>query len=282
MSRERVRLRRLAGGARSGIVGFGRFLANPRVTTDRLIEGWSAATTEAGAGRHVLAIQDTGEINFATTPEYRRGLGEIGKGVGRGAMAWRVVDWHRMRWTIEQFFRTLKQQGLQREDSQLERAERLVKLTAIAARAACVIMQLVHARDGRSAQDAAIAFTPPKSTRFKPCCPHWREKPPCRRIPTRPNLSLGPPGSSPNSAAGTAIQNPNPQDPSSSDTDCSASGPSPMDGRFEMCESPSRGGEREIRATLRTTHAARVSRRIAASPRPLTSLRRFSTFRELS
>ncbi|MER8961252.1 IS4 family transposase, partial [Mesorhizobium sp. M0701] len=75
------------------------------------------------------------------------------------AMAWRMVDWYRMRWTIEQFFRTLKQQGLQLEDSQLETAERLVKLTAIAARAACVVMQLVQARDGRSAQHAAIAFT---------------------------------------------------------------------------------------------------------------------------
>jgi hypothetical protein len=86
VSRESVCLRRLAGGARSGIVGFGRFLANARVTTDRLIEGWSAATAEASAGRHVLAIQDTSEINFATTPDHRRGLGEIGKGVGRGVL----------------------------------------------------------------------------------------------------------------------------------------------------------------------------------------------------
>jgi len=31
------------------------------------------------------------------------------------AMAWRVVGWYRQRWTIEQFFRTLKQQGLQLE-----------------------------------------------------------------------------------------------------------------------------------------------------------------------
>jgi hypothetical protein len=38
------------------------------------------------------------------------------------------------------------------EDSQLETAERLIKLTAIAARAACTIMQLVQARDGQSAQ----------------------------------------------------------------------------------------------------------------------------------
>jgi hypothetical protein len=35
-----------------------------------------------------------------------------------------------------------------------------MKLTAIAARAACMIMQMVHARDGRSQQDAALAFTP--------------------------------------------------------------------------------------------------------------------------
>ncbi|HUZ13982.1 MAG TPA: IS4 family transposase [Caulobacteraceae bacterium] len=341
-------MRRLAGGERSGIVGFSRFLANARVTVDKLIEGWGPAAGSACAGRHVLAIQDTSEINFTTTPARRRGLGEIGKGNGRGvllhamlgvdaetgsvlglvtgriwtrggrvevshadrrlsdkeserwlataqaakpvlqaaalvtevsdresdiyakwacvpeagfhiltrawhdrpirgggklstaplraageavvelrartgrparkarlsvgfarvevvrpkntieqglaetvsltlvevseidppegaepihwrlltthavedaAMAWRVVGWYRLRWIIEQFFRTLKQQGLQLEDSQVETAERLLKLTAIAAQAACVIMQLVQARDGRSEQDATFAFT---------------------------------------------------------------------------------------------------------------------------
>jgi hypothetical protein len=76
------------------------------------------------------------------------------------AAAWRILAWYRMRWIIEQFFRTLKQQGLQLEDSQLESAERLIKLTAIAARAAATIMQLVQARDGRSGQSAEIAFTP--------------------------------------------------------------------------------------------------------------------------
>ena len=83
-------------------------------------------------------------------------------GVEDAAMAWRVVGWYRQRWHIEQFFRTLKQQGLQLEDSQLENAGRLIKLTAIAARAACTIMQLVQARDGRSGQDASIAFSPPE------------------------------------------------------------------------------------------------------------------------
>jgi hypothetical protein len=349
VAHESVCLRRLAGGARREIVGFWRFLANPRVTIEALIEGWGVGASTACAGRHVLAIQDTSEINFATTPQRRRGLGEIGKGGGRGvllhamlgldaesgavlglvtgkiwtregrvaiphaqrllgdkeserwlstaeaakavlagaamvteisdresdiyakwvrvpadgfhiltramhdrpvegggtlstvaltaageamvelrarpdrpartarlavgyarvkvrrplntrekgmpktveltlvqvseidppqgvepilwrlltthlvedqAMAWRVVGWYRQRWPIEQFFRTIKQQGLQLEDSQLETAERLIKLTAIAARAAVTIMQMVHARDGRSQQDAAITFSP--------------------------------------------------------------------------------------------------------------------------
>lgn len=38
------------------------------------------------AGRHILAIQDTREINFTTTRERSRGLGEIGKCSGRGVL----------------------------------------------------------------------------------------------------------------------------------------------------------------------------------------------------
>src|SRR6266481_3185121 len=75
--RPSVCLRRLARGRRSQLVGFGRFLANRRVTVDRLIEGWSDQTAVAATGRHVLAIQDTSEINFRTTTKRRRGLGKI-------------------------------------------------------------------------------------------------------------------------------------------------------------------------------------------------------------
>ena len=349
VGRKSVCLRRLAGGRRREIVRFGRFLSNPRVTVERLIEGWGVQTAPACAGRHVLAIQDSSDFNFRTTAERRRGLGEIGKGVGRGlllhamlavdadmrgclglvsgrlwtrpgrrrvdhskrsladkesqrwlstaeaaksvlaaaasvtvvadresdiyaewarlpgprfhlltramhdrviaeggrlstaplepageaeidlaaragrparraklaarfgrvtlkrprgtreaglpktvpvslvevieqnpppgaepilwrlltthevtdaAMAWRVIGWYRARWIVEQLFRTLKQQGLRVEDSQLETAEGLLKLTAIAARAACTTLQLVQARDGRSNQSTEIAFTP--------------------------------------------------------------------------------------------------------------------------
>lgn len=344
-----VCLRRAAAGERAKIVRFGRFLANEKVTVARLLEGWGERTSAAVAGRHVLAIQDTSDICFRTTAGRRRGLGEIGKGGGRGvrlhammaldattggclglvagevwtrsgrvsvshakrplaekesarwigtaerarevlagaatvtvvgdreseffaawallpapgfhlltramqdrvlvgggrlssaalapggtatielpprpgrparkaaltlrfgrvrlrrpkntverglpasvevslievlerdappgsepivwrlltthaiedaAAAWRAVGWYRARWTIEQLFRTLKQQGLQLEDSQVETADRLLKLTAIAAQAACLTMQLVQARDGRSGEPASLAFTP--------------------------------------------------------------------------------------------------------------------------
>jgi hypothetical protein len=376
VGRQSVCLRRLAGGTRSGIVGFGRFLANRKVTSEALIEGWSEGLSAACAGRHVLAIQDTSELNFATTDAHDRGLGKIGKGVGRGvllhpmlavdagtggllglvtgqiwtrdglvatshakrplsqkesarwvstpqaakahlaeaamvteisdreadiyakwarvadagfhiltramhdrkikegggklssapltdggaatvklraqpgrparvaqlairyglvtlkrpddtlekdlpkflgvslvevveigapegvepilwrlltthavpdaAAAWRIVAWYRLRWIIEQFFRTLKQQGMQLEDSQLESAERLIKLTAIAAKAAATIMQLVQARDGRSEQSAEIAFTPAEIEVLTALIPQLEGKTELQRNPYPP------------------------------------------------------------------------------------------------
>ena len=341
-------LRRAAHGHRSQIVRYGRFLANQKVTLEALLAGWGEQTGLAAAGRHVLAIQDTSEINFKTTAERRRGLGEIGKGVGRGvllhamlgldaetdaclglvageiwtrqgrvtvahakrpleekesrrwigtaeqartvlhaarmitviddreadiyakwagvaaqnfhlltrarhdravdghqsmseaaagfpiadtatitlnaranrpqrqarlalrfgrvrikrprsaapdlprtvdlslievvecappagakplhwylltthaasdaASAWQIVNWYKKRWTIEQLFRILKTQGLQLEDSRLETADRLLKLTAIAAKAAVITLQLVQARDGQGSEPVSLAF----------------------------------------------------------------------------------------------------------------------------
>src|SRR5271170_1967039 len=79
-------LRRAADGYRAKIVQYSRFLANENVTLEALLAGWGEQTAIAVAGRHVLAIQDTSEINFRTKPGRRRGLGEIGKGVGHGLL----------------------------------------------------------------------------------------------------------------------------------------------------------------------------------------------------
>ena len=74
--------------------------------------------------------------------------------------AWRIVSWYKQRWIIEQLFRSLKNQGLRIEDSQLESAEALIKLVAIATKAACIVIQLVQARNGGEQLSVKCAFTP--------------------------------------------------------------------------------------------------------------------------
>jgi hypothetical protein len=81
-----VCLRRLSRGERALEVRFNRFLGHDKVTAERIIESWSESTVAAVEGRHVLAIQDTSEIHFNTTPQRRRGLGEIGKGNNHGVL----------------------------------------------------------------------------------------------------------------------------------------------------------------------------------------------------
>lgn len=81
-----VCLRRLSRGHRALEVRFNRFLGHDRVTAERIIESWGESTVAAVAGRHVLAIQDTSEVHFNTTPQRRRGLGEIGKGNNHGVL----------------------------------------------------------------------------------------------------------------------------------------------------------------------------------------------------
>jgi Transposase DDE domain len=349
VARGHICIRRLGDGDGAETKRLRRFLANEKVTLDRLIESWSEQTGPAAGGRHVLAIQDTSEISFRTRSGHRRGLGEIGKGRGRGALlhgmlavdadtggclglvsgsvytrtgrvavphgaraledkesrrwietahaakavltpaacvtvvadresdiyaewatlpgekfhlltrvmhdrgvagggtlasaaeqfgfeatrtvdltattkraarpallslrfgkvevrrpgrpgveglpnsvsltlvevlertppagvepvhwrlltthgvadvaaAWQIVDWYRQRWIIEQFFRVLKTQGFQIEDSQLDSADILLKLIAVAAKAAAITIQLLQARDGRSDLPASAAF----------------------------------------------------------------------------------------------------------------------------
>ena len=79
--------------------------------------------------------------------------------IADAAQAWTIVDWYRRRWIIEQMFRVMKSQGLQLEDSQLASAERLVKLAAVATKAACIDIQLTQERDGAHQLPASVVFT---------------------------------------------------------------------------------------------------------------------------
>lgn len=68
------------------------------------------------------------------------------------ARACEIVGWYRLRWTIEQVFRTLKSAGAQAETSQVTEAKRFVKLAVVALIAAVRIVQIVIGRDATTAQ----------------------------------------------------------------------------------------------------------------------------------
>jgi Transposase DDE domain len=73
------------------------------------------------------------------------------------AAAQEIVRLYRLRWRIEQTFRAMKSDGLRLEETQVQDAPRLFKLTAIALTAAARTIQLVDARDGSSRPASDVA-----------------------------------------------------------------------------------------------------------------------------
>jgi hypothetical protein len=77
--RQTICLRKL-GDDRAEKVRFRRFLMNDRVTVSRMVTRQRARVAAEAAGRHVLAIQDTSEINYEAQRERKHGLGTVGNG----------------------------------------------------------------------------------------------------------------------------------------------------------------------------------------------------------
>ena len=72
----------------------------------------------------------------------------------------RIVEHYRLRWTIEEYFRTLKTAGFDIEAADIGDPQVMIKFVAAASVAAVTVMQLVKARDGTTGQALADAFTP--------------------------------------------------------------------------------------------------------------------------
>ena len=77
--RESVCLRKLAD-SRAEQAKFQRFLSNAKVTVEKMIAQRAAFTAALAAGRHVLAVQDTSEINYEAQRGRKRRLGKVGNG----------------------------------------------------------------------------------------------------------------------------------------------------------------------------------------------------------
>jgi hypothetical protein len=84
VERSTVRLRQLACH-RAEEVKFGRFLRNDRVSVEALNRGAGERVGRLAQGcRHVLAIQDTTELNFQRHAGRTHGLGPVGNGTDQG------------------------------------------------------------------------------------------------------------------------------------------------------------------------------------------------------
>src|ERR1700761_6860827 len=71
---------RRVGETRAGECAVHRFLSSPYVSVESIVETLAARTAAQCAGRRVLAVQDTTEINFAGRDQKRRGFGAGGDG----------------------------------------------------------------------------------------------------------------------------------------------------------------------------------------------------------
>lgn len=78
-----VVLRRV-GGTRADECGAHRFLSSPHVDVDCIVDTLAGRTSMQCAGRRILAVQDTTEINFAGRDKKRRGFGPAGDGKTAG------------------------------------------------------------------------------------------------------------------------------------------------------------------------------------------------------
>jgi hypothetical protein len=75
---------RQVGETRAGEMAVHRFLSSPYVSVERIVETLAGRTAERCAGRRVLVVQDTTEINFSGRDKKRRGFGPAGSGTTSG------------------------------------------------------------------------------------------------------------------------------------------------------------------------------------------------------
>jgi hypothetical protein len=80
--------------------------------------------------------------------------------VGTLAEARRITGFYRMRWTVEQVFRTMKTKGFNIEAVRMEQEMAFENLTAATLIAAVQVLQMVYARDGTAKRPVEDVFDP--------------------------------------------------------------------------------------------------------------------------
>ena len=117
-----------------------------------------------------------------------------------------VVRTYRLRWRIEEVFRSLKRDGLALEETQVRDKKHLFHLSALALGAAVRIIQLVDARDG-SSRPMSDALDPELQDSVALLVQSREGKTEKQKNPHPQVRWLGSLGSLPDTAAGTATTN---------------------------------------------------------------------------
>lgn len=76
------------------------------------------------------------------------------------AQARRIIDLYRLRWIIEEFFRTLKTAGFDIENANIGKPQAMINFVAAVTIAGVTVKQLVQARDGNTDQCLTDVFDP--------------------------------------------------------------------------------------------------------------------------
>jgi hypothetical protein len=90
--------------------------------------------------------------------------------VGSPDAAMQIVGWYKMRWLIEQVFRTMKTDGVDVETSQITTPAALLKLVTIALVAAVRVVQLVTGRNTNTGQALTDVADPRDMTALRAVC----------------------------------------------------------------------------------------------------------------
>jgi IS4 transposase len=117
-----------------------------------------ARTLPATVNLTVVDVRETSAPADGSPPVHWRLL--TTHDVNNVAAARRIVDLYRLRWTIEEYFRTLKTAGFEIEDADLSDPRAMMNLVAAASIAAVTVMQLVKGRDGADQRSLTDAFEP--------------------------------------------------------------------------------------------------------------------------
>ena len=75
---------RKIGQTRAGEMAVHRFLSSPYVSVDSIVETLAGRTATQCAGRRIVVVQDTTEINFVGRDKKRRNFGPAGNGCDPG------------------------------------------------------------------------------------------------------------------------------------------------------------------------------------------------------